>query len=112
MRRSSQEPGPRHNGTSEDICDDRIALLARRLPFRVGEASAVTVIARLKIQCLAVFREALGRAIHRETPWDPFQSPFNLPGRKDAASRQPNGTRRSFPLVLPLRYQVVWAMNS
>src|ERR1700676_1262936 len=52
MCRSSQEPGPLHNGTSEDICDDRIALPARPLPFRAGEAFAVTVIGRLKFQCL------------------------------------------------------------
>jgi len=52
MRRSSQEPGPLHNGTSEDICDDRIVLPARSLPSRAGEAFAVTVIGRLKFQCL------------------------------------------------------------
>jgi hypothetical protein len=52
MRRSSQEPGSLHNGTSRDICDDRIVLLARSLPSRAGEAFSVTVIGRLKFQCL------------------------------------------------------------
>jgi hypothetical protein len=111
VRRSSQEPGPRHNGTSEDICDDRIALPARPLPFRAGEALAATVIARLKSASTA-FRKALGILGHCETPWVPFQSRFTLPGRKGAASRQPNGTRRFFPLVLPLPDRVAGAMNS